>query len=77
MKTLTLVQMKENQKGKIIEIEGGSALRQRMMGMGVYPGREVTRLSHFALKGPVMVKVGRSTIALGYGMADKLKVQVE
>ena len=77
MKTVTLVQMKENQRGKVVEIEGGSALRQRMMSMGVYPGRDITRLSHFVLKGPVMVKVGRTTIALGHGMAGKLKIQIE
>ena len=76
MKIVTLVQMKENQKGKVSEI-AGAALRQRLMSMGLYPGREVTRLSRFVLKGPVMIKVGRSTIALGHDMAGKVKVQVE
>ena len=77
MKTVTLVQMKEFQKGKVVQVEGGSALRQRMMSMGVYEGREVTRLSHYVMKGPVIVKAGRTTIALGHAMASKIQVQIE
>ena len=77
MKTISLVEMRENQKGRVAEIEGGLALRQRLMGLGIYPGLHVLRLSHFALKGPVMIRVGRSTLALGHSMAGKIKVSLE
>lgn len=77
MKKVSLVQMKENQKAKVIEILGGVGLQNRILSMGVYPGREITKLSHFALKGPITIKAGRSTIALGYGMAAKVFVETE
>lgn len=77
MKRMSLVQMKAGQKGKIAEIAGGPALRSRLMSMGIYEGRGIAKLSHFALKGPVAVRVGRSTLALGHGMAVKIIVEAE
>ena len=69
--------MKENQKGKVLEISGGGSLQHKMMSMGIYPGREIIKLSHFALRGPVTIKVGRSVLALGHGMAGKIILEVD
>lgn len=69
--------MRAKQKGKIVEISGGHALQNRTMSMGIYAGREIRKLSHFAMRGPVTIKVGRSTIALGHGMASKVFVEIE
>ena len=77
MKKVSLVQMKENRKGRIVEIQGGLSLQNRLMSMGIYEGREIVKLSHFALRGPIAVKVGRSVLALGHGMAAKIILEVE
>jgi len=69
---VSLIKLKGNQKGKITDISGGGALQHKLMSLGIYKGREITKLSHFALRGPVAVKVGRSVIALGYSMASKI-----
>ena len=69
--------MKERQKGRVTAILGGSGFANRMMSLGIYAGREITKLSHFALRGPVTIKVGRSVLALGHGMAAKITVEVE
>lgn len=75
MKRVSLAEMKEKRKGKVVEISGGSAFVNRMMSMGIYPGREISKLSHFALRGPVAIKVGRSVLALGHGMASKIIIE--
>lgn len=77
MKRVSLEKMKAGQKGKVVEISGGKALENRLMGMGIYSGKHITKLSHFVLRGPVMIKVGRSVIALGHGMAKKITVETE
>lgn len=69
--------MRKNQKGRILAISAGQGLQDRLMSMGLYKGREITKLSHFALKGPVAIKVGRSVLALGHGMAGKVTVEIE
>ncbi len=76
MKKLSLVQMKENKKGVVAAIDAGPTLTRRFMSMGIYKGREVTKLSHFALRGPVAIKTGRSVLALGHGMASKIIVEI-
>ncbi|MCM8799466.1 MAG: ferrous iron transport protein A [Candidatus Omnitrophica bacterium] len=73
---LSLVKLKQNQKAKVLEILGGVGIKQRLLSLGIYPGREITKISHFALRGPITVKVGRTTLALGYGMAEKIIVEI-
>ena len=77
MKKTSLVQMKANHKGKVVEILGGANLQNRLMNMGIYKGREVTKLSHIGLRGPVIIKTGRSILALGHGMAAKIIIGAE
>ena len=77
MKKISLVQMKANHKGKVIEILGGTNLQNRLMNMGVYKGKEITKLSHIGLRGPVVIKTGRSILALGHGMAAKIIMEAE
>ena len=68
--------MKQNQKGKVVEISSGSRLENKLMSLGIYKGREITKLGHIALKGAVAIKVGRSVLALGHGMAGKIIVEI-
>jgi Fe2+ transport system protein FeoA len=77
MKTISLAQMKEDQKGKVVQIAPAGSFQHKMMSMGIYKGREITKLSHFALRGPVTIRVGRSVIALGHAIAHKIWVEVE
>ncbi|MDD5120756.1 MAG: FeoA domain-containing protein [Candidatus Omnitrophica bacterium] len=75
MKKISLLQAGENEKIKILEILGGSNLERRLMSMGVYKGKEVVKLSHIGLRGPVVIKSGRSILALGHGVAAKIIVE--
>jgi Fe2+ transport system protein FeoA len=75
MKKISLAQMKMNQKGRVVEILGGTNLQNRLMNMGVYTGKEVTKLSHIGLRGPVVIKTGRSILALGHGAAVKIIIE--
>jgi len=75
MKKISLVHLKENEKAKIVEITGVSGLEGKLLSMGVYKGKEVFKLSHIGLKGPVVIKVGRSILALGHSVAAKIIVE--
>jgi len=77
MKRVALTHVKANRKGRVVEITGGTNLHQRLMSMGVYKGKEVTKLSHIGLRGPVVIKSGRSILALGHGVAAKVIVDTE
>lgn len=75
MKKISLVQIKANEKVRILEILGGSNLESKLLSMGVYIGKEVTKLSHIGLRGPVVIKAGRSILALGHSVAAKVIVE--
>jgi ferrous iron transport protein A len=77
MAQISLVKMKQNQKARVQMVSGGEGFQRRLMSMGVYPGIEVTKVSHFALKGPVTVRIGRSNLAFGHGIAAKIIVETE
>jgi Fe2+ transport system protein FeoA len=77
MKRISLIQLEANHKSKVIEILGGTNLEDKLMNMGVYKGKEVTKLSHIGLRGPVVIKTGRSILALGHGVAAKIIVEQE
>jgi len=77
MKRITLAGMKANHKGKIVEILGGVNLQNKLMHMGVHIGKEVTKLSHIGLRGPVVIKVGRTILALGHSIALKVTLEVQ
>jgi len=75
MKHNSLISLKGNKKVKVVEVIAQAGLERRLMGMGVYKGREITKLSHVGLKGPVVIKVGRTILALGHGVASKVIVE--
>ncbi|MFA5147300.1 MAG: FeoA domain-containing protein [Candidatus Omnitrophota bacterium] len=77
MKKISLAQVKADQKCRIAEIQGGSNLHNKLMHMGVFKGKDVTKLSHIGLRGPVVIRAGRSILALGHGIAVKVMVEVE
>lgn len=77
MRKVSLVHLKPDHKGRISEIHGGAGLQNRLMSMGVYAGKEVVKLSYVGLRGPVVIRVGRSVLALGHGMAQKIMVETE
>jgi len=77
MKKISLAKLKANEKGRVMEISGGLNLQNRLMNMGVYRGKEITKLSHIGLRGPVVIKAGRSILALGHGVAAKIILEQE
>lgn len=75
MSRVPLTKLKKQLKAQIIEVKAGRQASHRLSALGLRPGIQLVKLSNFALKGPVTVKVGSSTIALGHGMAEKVIVE--
>lgn len=76
-KKVSLVQIKADQKYMVTEILGGENLQNKLMNMGIYKGKEVTKLSHIGLRGPIVIKTGRSILALGHDIATKVMVEAQ
>ena len=57
---------------RIVTIEGGRGLRQKLYLRGLFEGKVVRMISNY---GPVTVEVDRSVVAIGRGMAQKIIVE--
>ena len=85
---ITVRQMQPGQSGTVVEIlggrgphrgrgHGGYGFVDRLHSLGIRPGRRVTKVSGMFMRGPVTLQVGRAQIAVGYGMAGKILVEVD
>ena len=75
-KQLTLNQLKAGQTGMIVQIIGGRGLIARLTAMGIRPGKKITKVSALLFKGPVTLRLDGTQIAIGFGMANKIMVEV-
>lgn len=73
---LTLAQMQTGQTGKIVAIDAGCGLFQRLNALGIRVGTEVTKISSQWMRGPVVLKLGNTQTAIGFGMASKVLVEL-
>ena len=69
---LTLSQLKPGEQGRVMVIEGGRGIRQRLFLRGLFEGSVVRVIS---CSGPVTVEVDRNTVSIGRGMAQKIVVR--
>ena len=65
------------QTATVIEISGGHGVAVRLSAMGIRPGRSIKKISDMFMRGPVTIRVGGADIALGFGTAHKIIVEVE
>ena len=73
----TLVGMGTGQEGVVAEIQAGLGLTRRLDAMGIRPGARLVKTSGPFLRGPVTVRVGNAQVALGFGMASRVLVEIE
>ncbi len=74
---LTLAEMKTGQTGTMVGVLGGHGLVQRLDALGIRPGKKVTKISSTLFHGPVTFKVDSTQVAVGFGMARKIIVEVD
>jgi len=71
----TLEKVYENKKAMVTDIQGGQEVRQRLGQMGIHPGDTITMLRYGALRGPILIEVHGSQVALGRGIASRIIVE--
>ena len=73
---ITLAKMEPGQSGRIKELISGPGLVRRLEEMGVRAGKRMTKVSGMPMRGPVVIQVGGTRLALGHGMARKVIVEL-
>ncbi|MBS3781303.1 MAG: ferrous iron transport protein A [Candidatus Thermoplasmatota archaeon] len=71
-KQTILPELDIREKARIINIEGGRGLKQKLALRGLREGAIIQIISYH---GPITVKVNNSTVSIGRGMARKIRVR--
>ena len=76
-KLVTLRQMQSGQMGTVIQVQGGHGLVGRLSALGIRPGKRITKVSSMFMRGPVTIQLGNTQVAIGFGMANKIIVELD
>jgi len=76
MRRLLLTQLESGQTGKITGILGGHGLVNKLSALGIRPGKNITKVSSILMRGPVVARVDNTEVAIGFGVASKIVVEV-
>lgn len=73
---MNLSNMEVGQKAKVVGIEGQGAAK-RLFGYGILSGTSLEMKARHPLRGPLVVGVGGTQVAVGRRMAEKIMVELD
>ena len=71
-----LTQLRHGESGVVVEVKGGFGMSRRMQALGVRTGKRITKISSHFWRGPQTVKIDSFQVAIGFGMASRISVEV-
>jgi len=74
---IPLTRMQTGQSGTVIQIQGGFGLVNRLAALNIRPGKRITKVSSMLMRGPVTIEVDRTQVAIGFGMANRVIVELD
>ncbi len=77
MKTEYLTKLKKGQTGTIHAFPEGERAKLRLSEMGLREGMKIEIVQIIPLKGPVIIQMGQTQIAIGHGMASRVKIDLD
>lgn len=86
-KQITLARMQTGQSGVVVQIQGGRGIAiqtrgghglvNRLSALGIIPGKRITKVGSMFMRGPVTIQVDRAQVAIGFGMANRIIVELD
>ncbi|MBA7505029.1 hypothetical protein ES705_03607 [subsurface metagenome] len=73
--TIDLTRMRQGERGKVVDIQGGWGLLRKMETLGIKQGTEIVKVSSQLMRGPITIRVGNTQVAIGFGMARRIMVE--
>jgi ferrous iron transport protein A len=74
---MTLDTIHTRHHARVILIEGGHGVRSHLNTLGIHIGDWLTVVERAPFRGPVLVEVNGTRVAIGRGIASKVMVEVD
>lgn len=71
-----LTHLKPGEEAIVLRVDGGYGTIRKINSLGIREGKKITKISSRFRGGPQVIRVGSSRIAMGFGMAKKIIVEV-
>lgn len=72
---IDLTQLENGKSAKVAEIQGGAQVTDRLEAMEIVPGTIIVKKSASIMRGPIVIEKGNMQLAIGFGTAQKIKVE--
>jgi len=72
----TLEQVALQDHAKVVDIDGGMRVRSHLNTLGIHVGDTVRVVERAPFRGPVLIEIHGTRVALGRGVARKVRVEV-
>jgi Fe2+ transport system protein FeoA len=76
-KVVTAAAMVAGQSGAVLSVDGGHTLLGRLEALGIRPGKKLRKVSSSFLQGPAVFDVEGYSIAIGFGMANRILIKID
>ena len=76
MVRISLTDMNLGRSGIVVEILGGHGMISRLDAIGLRLCKRVRKVSSMLMRGPIVVEVDGFQIAIGYGIASRIIVEM-
>ena len=73
----TLIHAKRGECYRITHIDPGHVMHERLAALGIRTGTRIEVINRSCLRGPVTIRAGKSTVAVGHGMASRIEIEPE
>ncbi len=74
---VSLLSMKNGKRGKIVRLDGGIEFRKRMESLNIREGKIIKKITKQPLRGPVVIEIDNTRLAIGMRMAMRIFVEVK
>lgn len=75
-KDIRLTELNEGIPARVLQILGGTNFLRKLESLGIRPGAIIRKVSSQFGRGPVTIQLGKTQVAIGYGMAQKISLEV-
>jgi ferrous iron transport protein A len=74
---ISLLQAKSGKLVRIVRLQGGAEFQRKLASLNIRPGKKIRKITRQPFRGPVVIEIDNTQIAIGMGMAMKIIVEVE
>jgi ferrous iron transport protein A len=72
---VSLIRVKAGEDRRVVRIVGGFGVIRKLNLLGIKEGKTIRKVSSQPMRGPVVIEVGGSQVAIGHGMARRIIVE--